>query len=399
MRYAKAAPIPPAWQAPALLIFVCGFVGFAGLAQAQTEVCDGIDNNGNGLVDEGFDTDGDGVARCCFKEPFFVTTDRPTRQKLVAHHRGCASGGFTAGPAPLAEVGGASKIRVNGVADVTQNGVYDVVWTEVVGGGPFPRNVTHCNGLEWVTQQTGSWDYNYFGGADIDGNSHTDLVAWDVPTGAGVTAFGFGGSFTEVYGHYDASPAVSNWGKARVYNLQDLDGNSWPDLVLHSYATGGPSTTDLHRVLNNSGTFGPTIPMINQVPGQPQNWGDLGNINLRADYCTDWIGGPDDDADRGAVFAFFGDCAGGFTNLTQVADACPGSCPGSGVSHGSGMSQLFDWNCDDRLELLTSHVVHTGSTATVTYWEWDDVNTTFTNPVVVINNAAITAKIASPLRN
>jgi hypothetical protein len=27
-------------------------------------VCDGVDNDGDGLVDEGFDEDGDGVADC-----------------------------------------------------------------------------------------------------------------------------------------------------------------------------------------------------------------------------------------------------------------------------------------------------------------------------------------------
>jgi hypothetical protein len=37
--------------------------------QAKSEICDGKDNNGNGLVDEGYpDTDGDGTADCVDKE-------------------------------------------------------------------------------------------------------------------------------------------------------------------------------------------------------------------------------------------------------------------------------------------------------------------------------------------
>ena len=63
----------------------------------------------------------------------------------------------------------------------------------------------------------------------------------------------------------------------------------------------------------------------------------------------------------------------------------------------TGFSQLYDWNCDGRLDLLTSHTEITGSTATVQYWQGDC--DTFVGPSMVINGGANRSKIASPLRN
>jgi len=48
------------------------------LAQAGVEVCDGMDNNGNGAVDEGFpDADGDGIANCVDTNPTPTPTPTP----------------------------------------------------------------------------------------------------------------------------------------------------------------------------------------------------------------------------------------------------------------------------------------------------------------------------------
>ncbi|MCH9651172.1 MAG: hypothetical protein K0U98_23310 [Deltaproteobacteria bacterium] len=393
------------WHLTLLVIALATFLP-AGQVWAQpVEICDGIDNDGNGLIDEGFDTDGDGVARCCNKDPFYVTRNIGSTQ-LHAHHSNSCSPAFPAptfntGPQPLAEVPFGSTLQVNGVGDFIPGGTLEVIWT--TGG---VRQISMCNGVEWQTRPAGAWTYqSYFGGADLDGDSTLDLVGWTKPFSAslsGMTAFNFGWG-GELYPSYSLTPLIPEWGTARTYNLEDVDSDNLPDMVYHGYANGGPSETKLYFLKGAGGTFLPPIPVgfigpnsVPSVPSQPQNWGDLGDIN--GDGCTDWVGGPDDDGDRGGVFAFYGDCSGNFPWGPQlVADACVGACPGMGSAHGSGMSQLYDWDCDGDLELLTSHVVFTGSTASVTYW--DNFGGTFGNPVVLINNAPNTLTIASPLRN
>ncbi|MCH9651171.1 MAG: hypothetical protein K0U98_23305 [Deltaproteobacteria bacterium] len=397
----------------ALLVLVLGVLAVPGSAWAQPrEVCDGIDNDGNGLIDEGFDTDGDGVARCCNKDPFFVTTNT-ARTELVAHHSACSPGtpspNFAAGPQPLAEFHPSSNsmLRINAVGDFLAGGPLEVIWTEIPGN---LRNITMCNGIEWVTEPYGKWTYpHYFGGADHDQDGKTDLTGWDAqccyvggsPTGSTAFHAGFIGEQSPTY---TLGPLAGEWGIARTYNQEDVNSDGCTDLAYHSYANGGASQTDIWFLAGNcTGSFAApaflgSIGPGSGVPAQPQNWGDLGDIDPNGSLsgipgCTDWVGGPDDDGNRGSVYALFGDCNGNFGNATQVADACVG-CTGSGSWIGAGMSQLYDWSCDGRLDLLTSHVVNTGSTSTVTYY--DGVTGP---PVVILNNQPIRIDIASPLRN
>lgn len=374
--------------------------------QGETR-CDGLDDDGDGDIDEDFDTDGDGVARCCSKEPYFTTVDRPTLTQLTAHHRGCTDSAFTPSLTPIAEVVAPERIQVNGITPVTSTGTYAVLWTEALSR---VRNFTFCNGVEWETIPFGHWDYNYFGGARIDSDNTSDLVGWDQrnsPVSGPVLGGGpdFGVStlsltFSENYSVFDTSPTLGAWVAARAYNLQDIDSDGIDDLAYHHYATGGPSSTEVYWLPGDgAGGFGPPN-HFGTVGSQPQNFGDLGFVDdCSPDRgCADWIGGPDDDGDKGAIFASFGDCTGNFSAPVKVADVCPGAtCPGSGSSHGSGMSQLFDWDCDGTLELLASHVVHTGSTASVTYFENDCG--TFHSPVTVLNNQPILQTFATPLRN
>ncbi|MCB1036457.1 MAG: hypothetical protein KDD47_21705, partial [Acidobacteria bacterium] len=363
--------------------------------------------DGDGLIDEDFDTNGDGIARCCGKDPFFTTLNL-ARTELFAHHRACTDTGFTPSLTSIAVAPAGQLIQVNGIAEFNASGTLAVFWTENVSR---VRNLTFCNGSEWETLPFGAWNYNYFGGAEIDGDGLPDFIGWDQKNSfvsgpilgpgpdLGVTTLSNSWSFPETPSTYDTNPLLGEWVAARAYNLQDLDSDGRHDLMYHGYATGGPSDTDVYFLPGNGGgTFGPPV-AIGTITSQPQNSGDLGYIDdCRPDgACADWIGGPDDDGNKGAVYAFFGDCTGGFSGPVLVADACPGACPGSGSAHGSGMSQLYDWDCDGSLELLTSHVVHTNATATVTYWENDCGN--FNTPIQVINNQPIRQNIATPLRN
>ncbi|MEM9555303.1 MAG: hypothetical protein AAGC60_13690 [Acidobacteriota bacterium] len=366
------------------------------------KLCDGLDNDGDGVVDDGFDTDGDGVARCCDGRPFFVTMTIGGNE-LFAHHNRC-SNSFDTAPAPLASLPPGQRIRVNGVADITGSTFLDVVWTHVETDR---RYIATCNGREWVSLLNSEWTYNYFGGADLDHSGVVDFVAWDLRnspvTGPvqgpgpelGVTALFGAGTYTENYGSWDPDPVLGDWVATRTYNAQDLDQDCKPDIVFFSYADGGASETKLHWAPGNGSGFDASIE-LDTITGQPQNWGDLGDIDC--DGCADWVGGPDDDGDRGAVYAGFGDCNGNLSlTSSPIIDACVGGCPGSGPSWGRGYSQLYDWNCDGRLDLLTSHVEDTGSTATVQYWPGECDG--FGGASVVIGGGTNAAVIASPLRN
>lgn len=363
------------------------------------ELCDGVDNDGDGEIDEGFDVDRDGVARCCSCDPFFATVADGNR--IEVHSRSCTDSAFSAGVQPAFEdFSGATIVQLHAVADFDNNCGLDIVWRD---RNTSQRKMTSCRQGEWQTTDLAVSDLTYFGGGDLNSDGTPDLAGWDATccfttANAGTTALNVGGGvpmFTpEIYGAYDISTLNGSWLFGRAYNLEDLDGDSFTDVMFWEYSSGGSATTQLHWAPGlDDGTFGATVTLPNTIPNQPQNFGDLGDID--GDGCADWVGGPDDDGDKGSVYALFGDCAGNFSGTVLLVDACPGACPGSGTAHGSGMSQLYDWNCNGRLDLITSHVVSTaGSTATFQYWP-DSAGPATS----VINAAAVSTAFASPLRN
>lgn len=366
----------------------------------ESEVCDGVDNDEDGDVDEGFDLDGDGVARCCTSGPLFVTLDQTLRG--IIGYMSDGDGTFTRALTPIAEVA-SGALGLTGVGDFNADGQFDVLWRT-----SSDRFLSVCD-REWQTVPAGSWTYAYFGGADLDGNGDTDLVGWDMSCcfmsgpvlGPGVPALGLSalgtgaGGFSEVYGSFDPSSVLGAWQAQRTYNLEDATGDGFPDLIFLEYASGGASTSILYLAEGNSGTF--KFPrLIGTTPGQPQNFGDMGDID--GDGCSDWVGGPDDDGNKGLVLAMFGDCAGGYSPPVTLVDTCVG-CPGSGAAHGRGWSQLYDWDGDDDLDLLTGRWVDTGSSGTIGYWE-NDGSGHFSGPTTVVAPADLrNFAFASPLRN
>lgn len=305
---------------------------------------------------------------------FFVTLANGNTEVRAWYSNG--DGTFYQWPTPIAELGGA-QVRFNGIGDFNDDGALDVlVWS------PDDRTrwiASSCDG-EWELEAVGDWTYNYGGGADLNGDGCTDLVGWDMSCcnysgpvlGPGVPSLGLtalgdcAGGFTELYGSWDPSVVLGNWQAARVQNLQDCNGDGFADLVFLTYASGGASTSELY-LAEGDGAGGFLMPYsVGNVPSQPQNYGDLGDVD--GDGCTDWVGGPDDDGDRGSVFMILGDCAGGFAPAAEIVDACEG-CAGGGSGHGTGQSKLHDWDGDGDLDLLVSHVVDTGASATIEYFE------------------------------
>ena len=296
---------------------------------------------------------------------------------------------------------GATAIQLHAVADFDNNCGLDIVWRD---RNSSLRKMTSCLQGEWQTINLADAELPYFGGGDLNSDGKPDLAGLDANccftnANSGATALNVGGGVPmfspETYGAYDINVLNGAWLFGSAYNLEDLDGDAVTDVMFWEYASGAAATTELHWAPGqNDGTFGATVTLPNTITNQPQNFGDLGDIN--GDGCADWVGGPDDDGDKGSVFVLYGDCAGGFSppNGSLLVDACPGACPGSGTGHGSGMSQLYDWNCNGRLDLITSHTVTTGSTVTFQYWP-DSGGP----PQTVINAAPVATKFASPLRN
>ncbi len=373
-------------------------------AASCSEICDGIDNDADGEIDEGFDLDGDGVARCCTPDPLFITLDQTFHR--IHGFMSDGGGNFTPALTPIAELA-SEELRFNALGDFDADGKFDVVWRGLVSNDRF---LTECSGGEWQTSPVGQWTYSYLGGADVDGDGNTDLLGWDMSccqmsgpvlgTGLpalGLTAVGNGaGGFNELYGTFDPSPVLGAWIAQRTYNLADATGDGCLDTMFLEYSSGGASTSEIYLAEGDcTGGFLPPN-LVGTIPGQPQNFGDMGDID--GDSCSDWIGGSDDDGDKGLVYAMLGDCAGSFSPPFTLVDSCVG-CPGSGTGHGSGASQLYDWNGDGHLDLLTSLTLNTGATATVLYWE-NDGSGNFSGPTTVVAPTDLrSAAFATPLRN
>ena len=297
---------------------LCRSVGFAfgimlaliatsASAAQPAEICDGIDNDGNGLVDEGFDVDGDGVARCCSRDPFFATTTN-SNQQIEVHYNACSAAGFTPGITP-AFSDPQAVVQLHGVGNFNQTPGLDILWRDV-GVNWGQRNLTTCLKGEWQTFLLDVSDLSYFGGADMDLNGTLDVIGWHLNSFTGITALNAGGflpSFLDLYGTYNINALQGAWGTAYAYNLEDMTNDGIPDFMFWEYANGGASNSEFHTKFGNgNGTFGP-LTNPSDIVGQPQNFGDLGDVDL--DGCTDWVGGPDDDGNRGVVMVRFGTCS------------------------------------------------------------------------------------------
>ncbi len=392
----------PLWQTALLAcaVLLVGATATTALAQ-PIEVCDGIDNDNDGLIDEGFDFDGDGVARCCRNDPFFATTSY-SQDQIQVFYKFC-TGNFTPGITPAVGPPGQVLVQLHAVGQFDQDPGLDIIWRDRNIG---QRYMTTCAG-EWVTRKLGRSRLNFFGGGDMELDGDEDLVSLDAGLMTGITALNnssIWAQFTDPTGTYTPTPFLqAAWVRARAYNLEDITGDGLPDLLVWGYSTGGGSTTIIYPYENSGGGTFAQMGWSVAVPSQPQNFGDMGDINN--DGLTDWVGGPDDDSDRGGVFGGHGTYSGGtftFSSPVLLVDNCsPNSnCTGGSVP-GKGISQLYDWDCDGDLDLLASRGA--GSTgADVLFWE-NLSNGVFSNQYVVVvasgGSSAFGVRFASPLRH
>jgi len=331
------------------------------------ELCNGLDDDGDGLVDEGFDVDGDGIIRCCDPEnrPFFATYDSTLSQIRAHVFDGVGAFDMEVVVEPDDDTG-----RIVGIADFVSGGGLDLLWRQNTMTG-FAHRVTTCDG-EWATTELGELDFPYSGGGDLDQDGCMDLVGWDLTSAPvsgpvfgdgnpalGISALGdCSGGFVEQYGSWDPSSALGQWSIRRSHNVVDATGDGFPDLVFQYYSSGGASTTQVRLVPGiGDGTFAPPV-AAPSVTGQPQNDSALGDID--GDGCIDWVGGSDDDGNEGLLMVMHGDCSVGFSfgSPQPLVDVCAGSC-GPDSNAGQGSVGLFDWDGDGDLDLLSQHTVTT----------------------------------------
>ena len=91
--------------------------------------CDGLDDDGDGLVDEDYDIDGDGVARCCDpQDQFFVARSGSSLENLEIFLWNGA--GFDRGLTPIATHPQGTPIGQVAPADFDGNGTLDLLWRE-----------------------------------------------------------------------------------------------------------------------------------------------------------------------------------------------------------------------------------------------------------------------------
>lgn len=328
------------------------------------EECNGLDDDGDGLVDEDFDLDGDGVARCCADEPALVIPDGTRTKVYTITDNG--AGGFSRSEQPAMEADEAVYLMALG--DLDGDGTMDLDARGTTSGTVYRAS---CNGGEWQTTTHGTVPVVVQGGGDLDDDGLVDLLGWNLASsplsgsGAGYTAHrAASGEYELETGTFDVSSFVGIWGAAKVYNALDLNGDGYEDTVALTYSSGGASTSNVYRLDGDgTGSFG-ALTAIGSVKGQPQNQGDLGDVD--GDGHVDWVGGPDDDGDRGSVQIMFGHGDGSFSTPKELVDVWTLS-GGTGVVPGMGRSHLYDWDGDGFLDLFTGHIVSSMFTGKLLY--------------------------------
>lgn len=141
------------------------------------EVCDGVDNDQDGEIDEGFgDVDADGVADCLDDT---CVPDRPTPR---AETREDCEGGESTGIPPADpwsvkvewQYTGSGVCSTPAVGDLDQDGVPEVVFSDAGGGGTLVVADGATGRAEWT--KAGMDPYSGPSLGDIDGDGWGDVV-------------------------------------------------------------------------------------------------------------------------------------------------------------------------------------------------------------------------------
>jgi hypothetical protein len=322
------------------------------------ETCNGVDDDGDRMVDEGFDLDGDGVARCC--DPGGTITTYGAGLTSIDAWSSNGDGTFDA---PTTVVSGtAPRFAAVGRFDFRRPAPQIVIRD----GGM--QRLAACVGGEWTFSAPVPEVPRASIAADVDNDGCLDLLAYDYPcctfgnsgTGDGTTWLGdCAGGFTELTGtSWNVRVLQGQWTGGAPARLEDFDGDGNVDLPLFALSSGGSTTSSgWYLPGDGAGDFGAAVSL--PTIGEAGNGSDMGDVDN--DGCVDWVLGPNDDGDDGAVQIVFSDCMGGATD-TLLVDACS-NC------YGDGRVRLADWDRDGDLDLLVSHNGSNGPPFALDFYE------------------------------
>ncbi|MCK6526816.1 hypothetical protein L6R50_04420 [Myxococcota bacterium] len=316
-----------------------------GVHPGAVEVCNCVDEDCNGHVDD--DPDGDGVPDCT------LPTAAPAVQVAEPRVTLLPSGGasvweadYPSALAPLGDVScdGYEDVAIGGL-ECMQTGVESwYCWTviEVVSGGPDMEWQLEHGGHSWSTAEDDFFVEALVGAGDVDGDGLADLAAM----GDGEVRV-FLGPLAELGHANDIAVRIDDFGggaspAAPLAGGSDLTLDGWPDLVVAT--TGGDvEVAGAARILPGPSWSGMEHG-FRILPEAPED-GAAGDLALGGDLNGDGVpdllvGMPGSDAaaaDAGAVYGLFGpidsdrDLAG--ADMRLLGDpAQPGSAAGTSVA-------------------------------------------------------------------
>lgn len=149
---------------------------------------------------------------------------------------------------------------------------------------------------------------------------------------------------------------LGQWGISRAFYGRDLDSDGLGDLLITKYASGGASPSPLGFIAGNGdGTLSesPTLLHTHTLPVNTMILEDFNN-----DGTFDLLAGCDDDGDRGSLWFYPGQLAGGVYSL----DVSGGfETIDFGDSGARCAAAPFDYDGDGNIDLVTGHNIGGGS--------------------------------------
>ena len=354
-----------------------------------SEICDGDDEDCVDGADNGFDLDGDGVARCCEAGDYvlYYPQSTPAPIKRIGGNRMPRYNNGSFGPA-VDIISGDDDIRIMGYANVLSNDheENDILWYKVTED-PQHTYATTCLDGEWQTQDLGEKVGHARSWADVNEDDKLDYVYYEgccnqtTSSGGsrspeGHTYLGDGdGGFADYSGaNWDVAYANNQWAGAFPISLGDWNGDGHDDILHWAVSSGGSSSSSVWFLAGDGkGNFANEVKLENLAAAG--GYGDMGDID--GDGCDDFLSGANDDSGpKGKIRAMLGNCSGGVKGQVDIADQAAFAASAGGGIYGDGYSVLYDADDDGDLDLFSTYNRSSSSQrGPVLYWANDGAGT------------------------
>lgn len=348
---------------------------------ATEELCNGLDDNCDEQIDDGFDLDGDGVSRCCTPGDYVAYYPQSVPAPITTIEGRLmprSNGGVWGAPETLLT---GTDLRILGYGNMlsSQHSGLDILWADF-SVDPITVHTLTCLDGEWQNVQHGLREQSQRSWGDLNNDGHLDYVDYDwgcchlgvSGSGAGTTFLGDGdGGFTKVQGTtWNVTQTQGQWTGSTVSSMRDWNHDGFADFTFWSVSSGGSSTSTVwYHPGDGTGDFGAPIQLEPLLAAG--NSGDMGDID--GDGCMDWVAGANDDTNpRGGIRALLGDCSGGVREQRLLADQSLYANQQATGIYGDGHARLYDADGDGDLDLFTSYnVVHSSGRGPSLYYEND----------------------------